>query len=57
LFTVGRTIALTTLALMVVWALYLARQMLAAYLHQHAAGDRLIHAIEHQRVILVGTRR
>jgi predicted PurR-regulated permease PerM len=58
--TVGRTIALTTLAVIVVWALYLARQvLLLIYISMLLAIGfaPLVHAIEHQRVLSVGTRR
>jgi predicted PurR-regulated permease PerM len=58
--TEGRTIALTALAVIVVWALYLARQvLLLIYISMLLAIGfaPLVHAIEHQRIIPVGTRR
>jgi predicted PurR-regulated permease PerM len=58
--TVGRTIALTALAVVIVWALYLARQvLLLIYISMLLAIGcaPLVHAIEHQRVLPVGTRR
>jgi predicted PurR-regulated permease PerM len=58
--TVGRTIALTAVAVIVVWALYLARQvLLLIYISILLAIGfaPLVYAIEHQRVIPVGTRR
>lgn len=57
---IGRAVALVTLSVVVVWALYQARQaLLLVYISVLLAmGFRpLVHAIEQQRLIRVGTRR